>query len=77
MTAAFEREWIDYMVNNRYDSVTAVKYLFITIDPAACKDQNYYVLSSMFFINGLCVVCLSFSSSSSYTIYLPNHMPTH
>jgi hypothetical protein len=85
MTAAFEREWIDYMVNNRYDSVTAVKYLFISIDPAACKDLNCYVLTSMFFINGICVVCFAAAAAAAavvlyhvscqpYTHTLVNHL---
>ena len=58
ITAAFEKEWIDWAINNLYDLRTVVKYLFITIDPSAGKDRNYYVLSSMIFIDGKCVVCL-------------------
>ncbi len=45
------------MMEHRYASVAAVKHLFITIDPSACKDRNCYVLTSMFFVNGVCVVC--------------------
>jgi len=46
------------MIENTYSSIQSIKYLFITIDPSACKDRNCYVLTSMIFVNGKCIVCL-------------------
>lgn len=58
ISSAFEREWIDYMTQNEYDSQRAVKHLFISIDPSGARERNLYVLTSMAFIDGTCVVCL-------------------
>lgn len=57
ISAAFEREWIDFMLENEYRSIASVKHLFVTIDPSACKDRNCYVLTSMIFVKGTCIVC--------------------
>lgn len=35
LTNAFERHWIDYMVDNYYECDQAIDHLFITIDPSA------------------------------------------
>jgi hypothetical protein len=35
LTNAFERHWIDYMVNNSYECTRAIDHIFITIDPSA------------------------------------------
>ena len=48
------------MLQNEYSlGLAAVKHLFITIDPSAAKGRNHYVLSSMIFVNDICVVCPS------------------
>ena len=73
--AAFQREWIDYMIENPYRSIASVKYLFVTIDPSACKDRNCYVVTSMIFVNGRCIVCNSnHSISYPYSYTLINHI---
>ena len=64
ITNAFEKEWIDYAIHNLYELRTVVNHLFITIDPSAGKDLNYYVLSSFIFVDGKCVVCIHYKVSS-------------
>ncbi len=55
---AFLKEWIDCMMQHPYASNTQIQYLFVTLDPSACKDRNCYALTSMFFTyDGRCVVC--------------------
>lgn len=58
-TMAFNKEWVDFMTQNEYDSPESVSHLFITIDPSSGKDGNYYALASMIFVRGTCVVCYS------------------
>lgn len=67
-TTAFNREWIDYMVENEYESPEAIRHLFITVDPSSGKDGNYYAVTSMIFVRETCVVCLSFSLSLSHPL---------
>jgi hypothetical protein len=35
ITSAFDRHWIDYMVDNYYECDRAIDHIFITIDPSA------------------------------------------
>lgn len=59
ITCAFEKAWIDAMVNSTYRLNEDIQHLFITIDPASGKDQNLYVLcSTVFTKDGTQVVCL-------------------
>lgn len=58
ITYAFDRPWIENMVNNPYRLNEDIEHLFITIDPASGKDQNLYVLcSTVFTKDRTCVVC--------------------
>ena len=57
-TCAFESVYIDRIVTNNYKLNEDIKHLFITVDPSAAKDGNFYVLCSTVFTNdGTCVVC--------------------
>jgi hypothetical protein len=55
-TLAFDKEWIDKMATNVYNSKKSIRHLFITIDPSAGKDRNFYALLSMIFVGEKCVV---------------------
>ncbi len=55
--AAFQREWIDYALQNEYYSAASIRHLFIVVDPSSGKDGNYYAITSMIFVRGTCVVC--------------------
>ena len=56
-TSAFQREWIDAMVARTYTLRKTVQHIFVTIDPSAGKDRNYYALLSTIFVDNQCVVC--------------------
>lgn len=57
---AFKSQWIDEMLRHDYKLNEDIAHLFITIDPSAGKDRNFYVLcSTVFTKDGTCVVCLS------------------
>lgn len=69
---AFASEWIDNMSNNSAKIRTDKKHLFITIDPSAGKNGNYYVICSMVFdSDGRCTVC------SDENRYSSSHRSTH
>jgi hypothetical protein len=74
ISCAFQKEWIDYMIDHRYKLQGDVKHLFISIDPASGKDKCMYAITSTIFIveNDAvdkyknvkkCVVCLFIHSS--------------
>jgi hypothetical protein len=56
ITSAFKKEWIDQMVSDPYRIKQNVPHIFITIDPSAGKDRNYYALLSAIFIKGECII---------------------
>ena len=77
ITSAFKKDWIDHMTSKAYTLKKSVDHIFITIDPSAGKDRNYYALLSAIFVNGECIIlggeCInccgkSSSSSSSFVI---------
>lgn len=63
--AAFQRSWIDAMMTNAYDLRADVKHLFIAIDPSGGNGGNLYVLTSMVFSEGNCIVCLLLSHANA------------
>ena len=66
ITYAFDKPWIDNMVNSTYRLNEDIEHLFITIDPASGKDQNLYVLcSTVFTKDGTCVVCHSLTATET------------
>lgn len=58
ISAAFERAWIDATVARPFQLTRTVHHIFVTIDPSAGKDRNYYAVMSTIFVDGICVVCL-------------------
>jgi len=74
ITYAFDKVWIDAMVNSTYRLNEDIQHLFITIDPASGKDQNLYVLcSTVFTKDGTQVVCLSFFIYCKRNMYSVSH----
>lgn len=67
---AFQREWIDYMLQHEYFSCASVRHLFVVIDPSSGKDGNYYAITSMIFVNGTCVVCQTILFTIIYINYI-------
>lgn len=59
VTYAFKSAWIDDMVNQPYKLNEDIAHLYITVDPSAGKERNFYVLcSTVYTKDGTCVVCL-------------------
>jgi hypothetical protein len=56
ITAAFESQWLDAIVAQEYDLRKPINHFFITVDPSAAKDRNLYVIMSMIFVDGQCVM---------------------
>jgi len=54
---AFESAHIDRIVKHNFKLNEDIRHLFITVDPSAGKDANFYVLcSTVFTSDGTCVV---------------------
>lgn len=72
VSSAFQREWIDAMVSRTYTLRKTVQHIFVTIDPSAGKDRNYYALMSTIFVDGQCVVChFLYSDIVIHEIFIP------
>lgn len=73
-TNAFDNAHIDRIVNNNFKLNEDIRHLFITVDPSAGKDANFYVLCSTIYTrDGTCVVC-SFFSSLSLSLLCHKHI---
>lgn len=61
---AFDGKHIDRMMTHKYKLNEDIRHLFISVDPSAGKDGNFYVMTSTVYTkDGTCVVCLSLSLS--------------
>lgn len=67
-TPAFKKEWIDYMSSRRYELKKNVNHIFITFDPSAGKDKNFFSLLSAIFVDDQCIIlggeCMDFCGMS-------------
>jgi hypothetical protein len=66
---AFESKHIDRMVHHKYKLNEDIRHLFISVDPSAGKDGNFYVMTSTVYTkSGTCVVCFLSLSLSLYSV---------